>query len=182
MCLCDYAILDEFHYLEWELCFRISSMAVLYLKHFPPENSCFIQILVGIPAWECIWLHFHFHILMQKCMISWYKYVIMRLRLGKICFSFSFFLFPSTESQLQTKSGRRAFSGIGFVYFWLAFLTHLLSMLYFWDICFIWRILSWYYLILLILFLLIHFPDLWYFNLHVWLLKIDRWFSAKCYF
>lgn len=83
-------------------------------------------------------------------MISWYKYVIMRLRLGKICFSFSFFLFPSTESQLRTKSGRSAFSGIGFVYFWLAFLTHLLSMLSFWDILFIWRILSWYYFFLFI--------------------------------
>lgn len=34
----------------------------------------------------------------------------------------------------------------------------------------------------LILFLLIHFPGLWYFNPHVWPLKIDRWFSAKCYF
>lgn len=177
MCLCDYAILDEFHYLEWELWFRISSVGILYLKRFSPENICFIQILVGNPAWDCILLHFYFHILMQKCMISWYKYVNMRLRLGKVCFSFSFFLFSSTESQLWTKSGRHAFLGIVFVYFLACFPNSLTKHVILLGYLLYLRILSWYYF-----FRAGSYSFSWSFNPQVWPLKIDRWFSAKCYF
>ena len=177
MCLCDCAILDEFHYLEWELWFRISSMGVLIFitfssrEHLFYPNSCW-QSSMGLHL-----ITFYFLILMQKCMISWYKYVNMRLRLGEVCFSFSFFFFPSTESQLWTKSGRHAFSGIGFVYFVTCFPNSLTKHVILLGYLLYLRILSWYYF-----FRASSYLFSWSFNPHVWPLKTDRRFSAKCYF
>ena len=101
----------------------------------------------------------------------------MRLRLGEVCFSFSFFFFPSTESQLWTKSGRHAFSGIGFVYFVTCFPNSLTKHVILLGYLLYLRILSWYYF-----FRASSYLFSWSFNPHVWPLKTDRRFSAKCYF